>query len=91
MLVGAVAAATMLAGLASLGVAGTARAAGNCPTGTVLVSINPADIDPENPDTDLYWNDLFAQTFASRDKNGNLLVCATFTPGWNNLRVTDDK
>ena len=84
MLVGAVAAATMLAGLGSLAVAGTARAAEGCPTGTVLVSINPED-------TDRYWNDLFAATFASRDKNGNLLVCSTFTPGWNNLRVTDDK
>jgi hypothetical protein len=77
------AAATMLAGLASLGVAGTAHAVGNCPTGTVKVSLVPND--------PLYWNDLFAQTFASRDKNGNKLVCATFTPGWNNLRVTDDK
>lgn len=60
------------------------HAAEICPHGTVLVSLNPND--PAR-----YWNDLFAQTFAARDKNGNQLVCATFTPDFRTLRVTDDK
>jgi hypothetical protein len=85
LLVAAAAAATLLAGLGGTGVTGTARAAGDCPPGMVPYSLDPNSVDPP------YFNDVFAETFASRDKNDNRVVCATFTPGFNNLRVTDDK
>ncbi len=58
-------------------------AAGTCPDGFALVSL-----DPSSP---LYWNATFVQVFGSKDANGNRLVCAKFSSGYRNLTVVDDK